>query len=80
MLYGTPGTVLTRACLGDRAGAMRDSGHGLPRMPLPRTWVNKGKKKGRGTITPRPAEDLSCGLGETDYGLLGGIAHLRVGA
>jgi hypothetical protein len=57
MLYGTPGTVLTRACLGDRAGAKRVSGKTpcrqpgeceLPRMPIPRTPVNKSKSKGRG--------------------------------
>jgi hypothetical protein len=26
---------------------MQDSGYELPRIPIPRTWVNKGKKKGR---------------------------------
>src|SRR5215204_3565237 len=31
-------------------------------------------------MVPRPAKDLSCGLGESDYGLLGGIGHLGVGA
>ena len=33
MLYGTPGTVLTRACLGDRAGAKRVSGKTPCRQP-----------------------------------------------
>ena len=35
-----------------RTGAMQDPGYGLPRMPIPRTWVNKGKKKGRGYCSP----------------------------
>jgi hypothetical protein len=25
---------------------------GLPRTPLPRTWVNKGKEKGQGCYAP----------------------------
>jgi hypothetical protein len=36
--------------------------------------------KGRGVMVPRPAKDLSFGLGELDYGLLGSIGHLGVGA
>jgi hypothetical protein len=32
-------------------GAMRDAGYGLRRIILPRTSVNKGKKKGRNVIT-----------------------------
>jgi hypothetical protein len=31
-----------------RTGAMQDSGYELPRMPIPRTRVNKRKKRGRG--------------------------------
>ncbi len=27
---------------------MQDPAYELPRIPLPRRWVNKGKKKGRG--------------------------------
>jgi hypothetical protein len=27
---------------------MQDLGYELPRIPIPRTWVNKGKRKGRG--------------------------------
>src|SRR5918993_4728051 len=33
-----------------RSGAIQLSGYGLLRTPLPRTWVNKGRKKG-------PAQD-----------------------
>ena len=28
-------------------GVMQDAAYGLPRIGLPRRWVNKGKKKGR---------------------------------
>jgi hypothetical protein len=38
-------------------GAMQDFVYGLPRTPLPRTRVNRGKKKGR-----RAARDPSKGL------------------
>jgi hypothetical protein len=31
-----------------RAGAMQDLGYELPRISLLGTWVDKGKKKGRG--------------------------------
>jgi hypothetical protein len=31
-----------------RTGAMQLSGYGLPRTPLLGTWVNKGKRQGRG--------------------------------
>jgi hypothetical protein len=27
---------------GDRGEAMQDLGYELPRIPIPRTWVNKG--------------------------------------
>jgi hypothetical protein len=27
---------------------------GVPRISIPRTWVNKGKKQGRGVV-PRPS-------------------------
>ena len=33
---------------GYRGEAMHYLGYVLPRIPIPRTWVNKGKKKGRG--------------------------------
>src|SRR5215218_768658 len=26
----------------------------LPRIPIPRTWVNKGNQEGAGAATPRP--------------------------
>jgi hypothetical protein len=29
---------------------MQDPGYELPRIPLLGTWVNKGKKKGRGIL------------------------------
>ena len=32
--------------------AMQDLGYELPRVPIPRTWVNKGKEKGQGCYTP----------------------------
>jgi hypothetical protein len=32
---------------GYRSEAMQDLGYGLPRKSIPRTWVNKGKGKGR---------------------------------
>ena len=31
----------------DQASSMQDRGYGLPRIPLPGTRMNKGKKKGR---------------------------------
>jgi hypothetical protein len=34
---------------------MQDAGYGLPRIPLPRRWVNKGKRKGQG-VMPRPSQ------------------------
>ena len=33
---------------GYRGGGMQDLGYELPRIPIPRTRLNKGKKKGRG--------------------------------
>jgi len=33
---------------------MRDAASDLPRVPLLGTWVNKGKKKGRNSLKPRP--------------------------
>jgi hypothetical protein len=38
---------LERVILGYRGGAMQDLGYELPRIPIPRTSVNKGKKQGR---------------------------------
>jgi hypothetical protein len=32
----------------------------LPRTSLPRTPVNRGKKKGRGAVAPAPTLDASC--------------------
>src|SRR5215208_2975143 len=54
----------------------------LRRIPIPRTPVNKGKKQKAEThlSLSLPKRDLRCALGEVDYGLLGSIAHLRVGA
>src|SRR5919112_2989693 len=42
---------------GYRDGAIQDLGYDLPRIPIPRTSVNKGKKKGRGcshSLSPGP--------------------------
>ena len=39
---------------GGWGGDMQDLGYELPRNPIPRTRVNKGKKKGRGCEEPRP--------------------------
>jgi hypothetical protein len=33
---------------------MQDHESELPRIPLPRTWVNKGKEKGPGLLRPDP--------------------------
>jgi hypothetical protein len=65
---------------------MRDPANGFRRIEPLRTPVNTyEKRKGRGCFEPRPSietsqRDLSCALGEPDYGLLGGIGHLCVGA
>jgi hypothetical protein len=34
---------------------MQDLGYELPRIPIPRTPVNRGKKKGRGQEIPNPS-------------------------
>ena len=34
---------------------MQDPASELLRIPLPRTWVNKGMKKGRSPIDPDPS-------------------------
>jgi len=39
---------------GYRGEAMQDLGYELRRIPIPRTWVNKGKKEGRGIYAPAP--------------------------
>jgi hypothetical protein len=39
---------------GYRGEAMQDLGYELPRILIPRTPVNKGKKKGRSCYTPWP--------------------------
>jgi hypothetical protein len=36
---------------------MQDPASELPRIPIPRTPVNKGKKKGRGLEGPGPSQD-----------------------
>ena len=59
-----------RVCIGsgqsgipqsDRGRAMQDAVSELPRILLPRTWVNKGSRKGRGS-TPRPSPLLASVL------------------
>jgi|SRR5215217_1192964 hypothetical protein len=40
---------LDRSFQGYRGEAMQDLGYELPRIPIPRTQVNKGKRKGRGS-------------------------------
>ena len=41
--------------LGPRAvTGMRDAGYELPRIRIPRAWVNKGTERRAGAITPRP--------------------------
>ena len=35
-------------------GAMQDLGYELPRICIPRTQVNKGKREGRGCYAPAP--------------------------
>jgi len=46
---------LGRVILGCGGGAMQDLGYELPRILIPRTPVNRGKKEGRGCATPRPS-------------------------
>jgi hypothetical protein len=43
---------LDRCFQGYRGEAMQDLGYELPRIPIPRTSVNKGMKKGRGVAAP----------------------------
>jgi hypothetical protein len=50
---------LERVILGYRGGAMQDLGYELPRIPIPRTPVNKGKNENlaissRGAEKPEP--------------------------
>jgi hypothetical protein len=58
MLYGTPGTVLTRACLGDRAGAKRVSGKTPCRQPgeceLPRMPISRSSRRRERLHRPTP--------------------------
>src|SRR5215213_4938844 len=53
-MHGTrPLTGCLQGCYGAcRGGAMQDPGYELPRMSIPRSWVNKGKRKGRGCSSP----------------------------
>jgi hypothetical protein len=39
---------------GYRGEDMHYLGYELPRIPIPRTWVNKGMKKGRSSYAPTP--------------------------
>src|SRR5919112_6221731 len=45
---------------GDRGKAMQDCGYELRRIHIPRTPVNKGRKKGRG-LDPQPFFSARCG-------------------
>src|SRR5215208_2784614 len=56
-----------------RTGAMQDPGYELPRIPLPRTRVNKGKEKGRDPAGPRPFSLSSASLLASQ--LLLGLIH-----
>src|SRR5215208_609260 len=48
---------LDRCFQGYRGETMQDLGYELPRIPIPRTWLNKGKrKKGRRTDQQRRTE------------------------
>jgi hypothetical protein len=47
---------------GYRGGAMQDLGYELPRIPIPRTWVNKGRKEGPELLRPGPSFLLALGL------------------
>src|SRR5215216_3020392 len=68
--------VRAREALGHRGGAMQDLGYELPRILIPRTWVNKGKKEGRGCPKPRPsARDALAYLEEPCLLLCEGVAH-----
>jgi hypothetical protein len=44
---------------GWRGGDMQHPGYELPRIHIPRTWVNKGKKKGPGSQGTRPETNLA---------------------
>src|SRR5215212_4041332 len=39
---------------GYRGGVMQDPGYELRRIPIPRTWVNRGQEKGPGLRRPSP--------------------------
>ena len=52
VLLGVVASEAIRAALG--GGSMHDPASELLRIYLPRTWVNKGKKKGRGCHCPGP--------------------------
>jgi hypothetical protein len=43
---------LERVFSGVGGEAMQDPGYELPRIPIPRTWVNKGKEKDRNVDAP----------------------------
>src|SRR5215212_1351025 len=54
-----------RSIPGYRGGAMQDLGYELRRIPIPRTWVNKGmkkEKKGRDIVAPSSLVLKSTGL------------------
>jgi hypothetical protein len=60
--------------------SMQEGASEFRRITLPRTSVNKGMKKDRGVMVPRPAKDLGCSLGKPDYGPLGCVGYLGVGS
>jgi hypothetical protein len=47
LLQGRGGGGQAGRSRGERGGVMQDLGYELPRIPIPRNRVNKGKKKGR---------------------------------
>src|SRR5918992_5499313 len=55
---------------GCRGEAMQDLGYELPRISIPRTWVNKGIRRGRGCINPDPLLGPRPLFGGDRYGRL----------
>src|SRR5215218_6620449 len=52
---GRSGTLRSGCFWEHQSGVMQDLGYELPRIPIPRTPVNKGKKKGRSPIRLAPS-------------------------
>jgi hypothetical protein len=48
--------------------SIQDCGYGLPRIPLPRTSVNKGKKEGRGCLEPQSSGSRSLKRAPSCFG------------